>query len=412
MALDKETYNAHALALEGKVFYYNELTNKEHVHKYFPDFSGGATYDIDPKITFPITSDILNNFASLLYRDSVVTIEPKSLQVRLDEFLARNNWHTLGREIMIKTLYGATMLATVRPYQSVARIDLWTGEWTFVDNADSDSETTGYMYKLKEGKRLPITAEPDKADDVRIVPITETMWGDVEHGFGFNPSVMFYAPDTQDESPYPLPYHMRYRAPNLEYNLIWSQMLLNSRVLQNVWKTNKDMQDPNKPIRLTPRFINYLGENGTLEQVHRELNNGPELELIDRLKNHIAVSAQVPNSLTGLEGIGKVESGVALNIMFAPLVHITNRLKSDFRPKCVELLMKGFAADWILQTGTLPPDFMIDMRFTENVIPVDKEKELDAIAKADALQVFTPEEKRSLILPLFGLQVTNANAAS
>lgn len=400
----ESTYLAHRLALEGRVFYYNELTEKQHVQKFFPVAPGeDKTYDVDPKISFPITSDILNNFASLLYRESVIKIDPPSLQPRLDEFLALNNWTSLGRELLVRTLFGGTLLAVIRPMQLRARIELWGGEWTFV-GAD---ELHGYTYKVCDGKRVPLTSKPDKEDDVRLVPITDTIWGEFEHGFGFNPSVMFFAPDVQDDSPYPMPFHMRYRQQNIEYNLLWSQMILNSRVLQNVWVTNKDRKDPNNPVMLRPRFINYLGENGTLAQVRREMNIDAELTLIEKLKQHIAESAQVPSFMTGLDGVGKVESGVAMSIVFAPLVHITNRLKSEFRPKFIELITKGLVADYMLNEGHFPPDFAIDLQFTDNVIPIDRGKELETIQRADAMGVFTPEEKRKLILPLFGLEVTN-----
>jgi hypothetical protein len=410
VAYEKPLYLAHRLAVEGRVFYNNELTDPQWVERFFPKSPGSVTYQYEPKIAFPITRDILNNFASLLYRDAIVEIDKPYLQEDLDIFLETNQWHSLGRDIVVKTLYGGTLLAIIRPFGNSARIDTWGGEWTFIFDENTDYEMIGYCYKVKDGRREPLLREPENdrqaaKEGVTFVPITETLWGDFPHDFGFRPAVMFRAVDKQDDSPYPLPYHMRYREQNLEFNKLWSQLITALRILPNVWWTNKDREDPNNPLRISPFLINYLGQDGRLEQVARQVNLEPEFTALASLKNHIAVSAQVPDFMTGLEGVGKVESGVALSIVFSPLIQIVNRIKRDFRPSFIELLTKGFQADYILRTGRPAPEFALDVRFTDNVIPVDKDNEIDRIERADRMGVLLPEEKRRLVLPLLGLEV-------
>ena len=408
MALDEKTWQAHRLAIEGKVFYYNELAEPKWVEKYFPRTEGNPNYAGDPHLSFPVSSDVLNRLASLVFKDMVLTVDPPSLQVWLDMPIARNGGTSIARDIIVKALYGGTYLVTLVGTEIGVVYDTWTGEWTIIeDGALGGRPMIGYQYKVVNGKRVPILGNPEKDPSVFTVWLTDTTRGAAEnvHNFGFVPGVMFYNIDIEDETPYPNPYHIRYRDPLIEYDRLYSKVLKDVRILEAVWTTNKEREDPNNLLRMNPDTINYLGENGELKQAMTNYDITAKQFLLNSLKNHIATSAQVPDFMTGLQGVGKVESGVARSIVNAPLTEVTNRIRNDFKPPLLELFSKTLAAEYAIHNnGNKPPQFKIDIEFSKNIIPVDKKEELDLIDLALRMGTITTEEAAPKVRGLLDIE--------
>ena len=73
MALDEQTYFMHRQSVEGEIFYKNKLTEPENVKTYFPVGVDEETYEQSPKISFPVTSDILNRIKNHLHNGLEIT---------------------------------------------------------------------------------------------------------------------------------------------------------------------------------------------------------------------------------------------------------------------------------------------------------------------------------------------------
>ena len=135
----------------------------------------------------------------------------------------------------------------------------------------------------------------------------------------------------------------------------------------------------------------------------RNLDIEPELTILDRLRNHIAVSAEVPEFFTGLKSVGKIESGVALSIVSAPLTELINNVRETFKTFVNEMLTKAIRAEFALQR-LHPPDFELQITMNESVIPIDREKEIANIEKAINLGMISIEEAKPRMLQLLNME--------
>jgi hypothetical protein len=208
--------------------------------------------------------------------------------------------------------------------------------------------------------------------------------------------------DKDENSSYGIPFHMRFKDLNIEYNQIFSQISKAIKILQTVWKTNSDLPTPDTEIRFDPDTVNYVGKDGVLEQVIRELNIDPEMTYLSNLSKLIHTSAQCPDYTTELEGIGKVNSAVALELISAPLVELTTRIRNEYKNNLEELVGKVASCIYLF-SGATPPEFDFDISMNEQIMPADKTSEVDLVIKLVQNNIFTPEEAKTLISPLFKL---------
>lgn len=410
---DERTYQMHRVAQEGEVFYENALTRPEWVRTFFPKTTGQteAQYLESPKIAFPITGDVVNRIASLLHTGMEVDVDSPAVQLIYDEMLLRNGGSEVYRDLLVKSLATGNCLAVINTGYEGVTFQTWPGKFVFRD-VEGGIEYIGYMYKLdKQGRACPITAAPTASEiaDGKIVAVmfgpTYTERGGMfaEHYYGFSPAVLFRSIDKDEDGRYGEPFHLRYRDSNIEYNHVASQVSKSIKVLQNVWKTNQSTPDPDQPLRLNPDTVNYLGPDGMLEQATRELSLAPEFEFMSRLKNHISASAQVPDFMTGLSDVGKVESGLALQIVSGPLTELMGRLRESFKHSLKQLLERAIDVEYRLR-GQLAPPFELNISMSESVLPADKERELDMLIRARDAGFITSEQAAPMVLNLFGIE--------
>lgn len=408
MALDEQTYLMHRLALEGSIFFHNELAEPKNVRLFFPPYEGqeDAEYKRDPHIAFPITGDTINRVASLIHGGMKIECENKTADDVMQAIMERCDWNELSRDLLTKPMSTGNHLVVLRSnFNGEVYFEQWPGEYAFRDTMFG-MEWFGYMFlPQKDGTMQPITHEP-KVKDPNLQPvivfIDEYLFGEVEHGFGFAPGVFIRGVDKDETGRYALPYHLRFRELNLEYNKIYSQMAKAMRILQNVWETNADRENPTNQLSMTPSKINYVGQDGFVRQVGRELDLTWESNTLDRLKAQISASAQVPDFMTGLTGVGKVESGVALQIVSGPLMELVSRIRSEYIPKIRELLTKAVTAEFMLK-GKSVPVFEITIDMNESVLPVDKKAELDMYIAARQNGFITPAMEEAVSVAVAGL---------
>lgn len=402
--LDSATYLMHREAIEGGVFYQNLLASRDWCMTYFPISKGSATYWQDPHISFPVVSDVINRLASLIHSGMQITCNTPAAQGYLDAVMQRNDWEEFSRELVVSSLGWGNHLVVLRVGYGGIRFETWSGEYVFRD-MDFGLETIGYMYALtKDGLMQPVVSEPKgkELESIRTVRIDEYLFGGFEHNFGFTPAVLFRAVDKDRENRYGKAYHLRARDQIVQYNQTYSQCAKSMLILQNVWKTNKDWVDDTNPIRLDADTMNYLGEKGTLEQTVRNLDLQWEFSALDKLKAHISASFQVPDFMTGLAGVGKVESGVALSIVSAPLMELVERIKCDYEKKIKELLAKATIAEAAFH-GVRLANPELEVEFNDNILPIDKQVEIGNLISAIGSGVITAAEARYVMLSLLGL---------
>jgi hypothetical protein len=215
------------------------------------------------------------------------------------------------------------------------------------------------------------------------------------HGLPFAPFVFIRSVDKDEANRYGNPFHLRARDLLVEYNRTASQALKAIQILQNVWLTDKEIDNPNAPLRLDPDTINHVGAGGRLEQAVRQLNLEPEFQMMSRLKQHIASRLQVPDFMTGLSDVGKVESGVALAIVSGPLQELVGRIRYEYAERVRELAAKMLTVEY-LSRGMRPPSFEIAVTLSENVLPIDARIEVQTLIDANSAGMIPPQYQESL----------------
>lgn len=391
-------------AAEGAVFYRNQLLAPEYVHKYFPPTQGEKNYERRPKVSFPVTGEIIDRIASMVFMGMSVTSGNDKIDALWQEIADRNEWHVFGRSMLTVPLSTGSQVVMLHNMNGV-QFESWSGEFTYFMKSPF-YQVAGYEYEIdkdgnlkpvlstKTGKR-PQTQVSVTADDTLFITAVGEEVAAAPHGLPFAPFVYVRGVDRDEVGRYAYPFSDRFDDLLIEYNLTFSQAVKAVRILQSVFVTNKTMDNPNEPLRLDPDTINFVGAEGKLEQVVRQLTLEPEGVILDRLKRHISTRAQVPDFMTGLQDVGKVESGIALAIVSGPLEELVGRIRYEFKDKVAELFSKSVQME-SMQRGSGLPEFEVEVSLSETVIPQDAKQELDALVSANGAGLIAPEYQESL----------------
>lgn len=400
--MDYQTYASRVCAIEGRVFYENKLTAPEYVRTYFPPTQGETNYDRRPKISFPVTGEIVDRLASLVYSGMQVTFENTQDEALWDEIAERNNFLEQARSMVTQPLATGNQL-TVIHNTGGAFWQNWGGEFSqYMTSAFYSAG--GFEYVETKGTANPVTSAivGNKPKGYVSTMIDELFFiqqfGEqviiTEHGLPFAPFVFCTAVDIDSSNRYASPFCMRFKELLIEYNLIMSQISKAVRILQNVIVTNKELDNPNFPLRIDPDTIQHVGKEGFLQQMVRELNIEPELAMCSRLKQHIASRAQVPEHMTGLEGVGKVESGVALQIVMGPLTELIDRIRPVFHSRVSELIDKSMQVEYRFRGKQREAKFHLEL--SESILPTDMKAEIELLLSIVAANVLPPKYLASL----------------
>jgi len=402
--MNSKIYTMRKNALEGTVFYYNKLADVEYQKIYFPPTSNQPNYWNAPKIAVPITSTFVNRLASTLHNGMQVVFTNPQLQNIWDSLANDLEWGEVSRSLLIDSLIGGNVLATILENENkMPVLELWKGEYIFSLGEDN----YGYEYILKDGSSLmiPVISEPKLKPNEKLIRtlINDVQFGNTIHNLGFTPAVMFKSVDKDEDGMYGVPYYMRYRDLNIEYNHVMSQISKSIKIMQNVWVVKTSIISEDTPLRLDPDTINYVGQDGDLSQAVRNLNIDPEHTYASELLRLIHNAAQIPDFMSGLSGVGKVESGVALQIVSTPIIELTTRIRQSYKEDITELVGKLMSCLYLFN-GTTPPELEFDVKLNENIIPIDKQQEIDNVIKLVGAGIITAEQAQQITLPLFGLE--------
>ena len=412
-SLSQVTLDARIQACEGIVFYENTLTDPVNVEKYFPRYTNpgetDAAYALRPKLAIPITSSIIDRMAGFLHSGMSVTAKDPTDQKTLETIISNlDDPENHFRNLLVYELAGgnaADVIGVTEPDSKLITLRTWTGEFIFRNQGGTK---LGYEYYEHGGVKLPVIqsdlSENLKGSQVRVT-IDDKMYRfefgkdssskdeDFPHDFGFVPATWFFSIDRKPGSLYAKPYPERFDNLVKEFNQTISQASKAIKILQNVWVTNKDIDNESTPIKIAPEYINFLGEDGTLEQAVRALSLTPEWEMMMKLERHISHASGFPQYLFGLEGLGNLESGYALEIITQPLVELMTRVRGSFKPKVEDLLTKAIKAQNILTSGTAGNP-VVTATLNEQFIPLEKDKEIARVEKAEERGWIDAEEAK------------------
>lgn len=152
-----------------------------------------------------------------------------------------------------------------------------------------------------------------------------------ENPYGTNPVVFFRAPDPDESGYRGKSYTDRFKDMALEHSRTISTIGHYVDMLPNLWVYKGEKADAER-IRLAPNEVVCVpGVGGDFAQAARNMNAAEEWNLAGNLAKFIGLAAQFPiELLTQLEGAGRVETGVALKILFQPIVEGVQSIRSSF----------------------------------------------------------------------------------
>ena len=399
-----QPYEMRTDAYESKIFYQNRVNKPKHVKTYYPPYNGETdmAYARRYKISVPWTSVVVDRIVNILAMNLNITIAPE-YQEALDKLHLELNYHELFRNIVTRTLIGGNLITLIKllPQMETPIVDFWDGEFVLIEPTRYGIE----YFITKEGTIRPVlSAKQDNEKHVKRYFDTFLM-GEVQHNYGFNPSVLSRFLDRYEDGIYGKPYPKRFIETVQNYNQLISNMHNDSIIFQNVWTTNRSTDNPERELTLTPYQIQMLGEGGELKQAARELDFTSEEQLLNRYEHSIAQGSHVPLELIGLKDAGKLASGRAMEMMMLPMREFINRLTNIFAPTFVSVIQKTVQGYYRLQDKLIqPPE--VEIHINKKIAP---DSEVTMIEKIQTLKAILPnyltEEKIvQLLSPYISLE--------
>lgn len=396
-------YNLRLLAQEGEIFFQNRLADPSHVKKYFPPSPSEKSYSRRPKIVSPVFTSIVNRIVNFTTNELKITYENVAPEIT-DYYTYEYELNNLIIRFLTDSLvYGNVgVYLTQNMISGITELSAWDTRYIqILDNA------LLVEYLEKDGVILPIMASmsEDEKDYYKSYLITSDSINGIPHNLPFAPYNIFRCIDKYYLNPkYGTTYNERTKRLNVEYNHILSQISKQIKIMQNVWSTNR-LENPNEPISLDPERINFLGENGTLSQVVRELNITPEMEYIKELRRQISEASNVPNLSGNLEDVaGKIPSGVALTIAYQPLIDLVNRLRPIFIYTAEQLIYKLVYAE-SLRLNKPTQNINVKIEVDSSVFDEGEKTTIDDVLKLKADGIINDIEARKLLADHLDLEV-------
>jgi len=424
-SLPSNVYAMRSRGAEGEVFYRNLLAKRGYISKYFPkaDKEPEEVYKARPKVALPITASMIDRVRDVALNGLKVHVPDAADGEKWELVKSSLNWSSFLKNTLAYTLAGGNYLVALKGdtvsidgvVVPVVTFEPWRAQYLFKGD-DGKSVGVEYMIDKNTGETSPVLQE--QAGDAKRQIVRKTYTPDFivtergdsaepsyfEHNMGFPPAVWFKSIDMEPGAVYALPYPERFENLIIEYNQVFSQAVTGVRIFQNVWNTNKDGTGVGDPLAIMPGVINFLGENGTLEQAVRELNLEPEKYLLELTKNHISEAGQVPPFFTGLESVGKIEAGVAMRIAFEPLIQLVDGILEVFVPALRLLVSKSIKAQYKVESKDKSGEPVVEIDIPESVLPSDVDEEIARLEKALLNEWATPEEVKMKARNLLGFE--------
>lgn len=374
-------------AWEGWLIYKNLIDTPPYRATFFP-----YAESQDPIIAEPITSSIVNRLVSALRKQASykASINGQDVSPELAKLQEQLRWHQLSMDALAKTLAtGGQLFWLTQDQENKVQVNLiqpyYAGK-VF----DPNFKSIGFYQCYTTDTRTMLTpidnyTGADTHTVVRYVNSTSYMkWVngkllmDQPHNLPFTPAVWADCIDLDENGLYGVPYSNRFKSLLMQLNATLSQKQKALLFLQNIWvaKVGLTPSAGDEELTLKPNVINYLEQDGSLEQVVRNLDLTEESNQVEYLKKAIYKSAQVP--MDDSASTGSLESGVALKILYSQLEEVVSRLRDSWIRTEQEVLGKALRYQRLLDGKSDPKEaLLIEVVYKEDLVPQDEQHQLD-----------------------------------
>lgn len=363
---------------EGWICYKNMVDTPAYRKKFFP-YSRPA----DPIVAEPVTSSIINRLVATSRAGATYRCETH--QELLDEIIAYMDFTTLSDTALTRVLAtgsqlfwlsiaepGKVVVDLVQPFYSYKAMDENFDTIGYVQSYNADNTTTiAPVDKMNRSSAFEIVKYVD-AESVSKWKNGRLIYSE-PHNLPFIPAIWCDSIDKDEDGIYGIPFVNRFKSMLMQLNATLSQKQKALVFLQNVWIARTDFVPgaDDTPLEISPDVINFVSSNGSLEQVVRNLNLTEESAQIEYLKRAIYRAAQVPQD-DDLSSKGKIESGVALKILYSQLEEVVSRIRRSYKRAEEDLLEKVIRTHMMsLGMGDPGEDLVVSVEYEIAVTPED-----------------------------------------
>ena len=139
------------------------------------------------------------------------------------------------------------------------------------------------------------------------------------------------------------------------------------------------------PLDISPDYINFVGSDKDLSQTARQLDLTWESTFYDKYIAQIYDVAQMPPK-EFLEGAGKVESGIALEIVYKQFNELVSDISRLFQDYEEELIKKIYFMETGQELNT------IQISYSNSATPRNEAQEFERDKQLLEIGVYTLEE--------------------
>lgn len=385
-SVEAEDYRAEQ-AWEGYLLYKNLIDTPAYRKKFFP-YSKAQ----DPVIAEPIPSSIINRLTSALRKGTTysATINGVDATEELHAIIKQTHWEDITLDALTKTLATGSQLFwlgvddlskvsinTIQPYYSGKIFNEAQRLQGYYQAYSTDTRTMLDPIDIFTGNEAQsVVKYVDETVYIKWINGARVIYQ--AHNLPFIPAVWADNIDYDEDGTYGVPYVNRFKTMLMHLNATLSQKQKSLIFLQNIWIAKTDLADSKDgELVLTPDIINYVGPDGDLSQAVRNLDLTEETNQINYLKRAIYKAAQVPMD-DDLSTQGKVESGVALRILYAQLEEVIGRLRHMWSCTEEDVLTKAFRMQRLADGRTDPKDSLhVEVVYDTEIVPEDLQHKLD-----------------------------------
>ena len=106
----------------------------------------------------------------------------------------------------------------------------------------------------------------------------------------------------------------------------------------------------------------------------------------------------------GLLSVGKLPSGIALQLLLQPMTELLGRYRDLFEDMIEELVSKTISMEYMLQ-GKAIPEFELEIETNETIFPEDKEKQIAEIVLLHKEGLLPKEQAQQLLEPILDIKI-------
>jgi len=386
-------YDYRNIAILDEVMYENCVTNPQWIGSFFLRLKKTRNYEDFKKyaISTNITSTAINYILDDILKNAVINTSEELLLDEIGEHVLLETGRTWLKEVIINGC--ATIICY--PFSEKQIYEIWNAQYLNFEG----TEPIGVEYKKEKNCNLPILSEHVSQKEIEVINFLEK-FRDIPFKPYTNLSNIDKYPNWLGKG-----YPERFRN---TFGLL-CEKLTEINLKSNLFSTlfvykGTEVTNPADPtaaktqIYLDPLSIVKIATDADFAQMDSKYDAVVEMKMIEGYKDEIVKAASIPQNYLFENNIGKVESGVALQLTFQPYLSLIARLRNEFVPKMEEFIAKSLQTQAYLN-GSLIKEPEVNIILNDDIIneTLTSAQTLDYILKLVPLGLIEKDRAKEIV---------------